>query len=182
MELPKEKRARMLWFCRDLAYYYALKGFAVSREVGLPLYHGDERVPGFTKQRADFIAVQSRTHQVVIVETKSCLQDFTSDEKWRGYLKHCNKFYFCADEDTAAKIVKILEADPDAKGVGVISFPWKPGPHGDRKSFIRSAKTHERQTPLEPLLWQMAARNSGYSMAGLCRKNGVFWEDREEDK
>ena len=178
LELPKEKRARVLWFCRDLAYYYALKGFAVSREVGLPLYHGEERVPGFTKQRADFIAVQNRTDQVVIVETKSCLQDFTSDEKWHGYLKHCNKFYFCADEDTATKIAELLESDPEAKGVGVISFPWS----WEKMKFIRPAKTHERQTPLEPLLWQMAARNSGYSMSGLCRKNGVFWEDREEDK
>lgn len=180
MELPKEKRARVLCFCRDLAYYYALKGFAVSREVGLPLYHGDKRVPGFTKQRADFIAVQSRTNQVVIVETKSCLQDFKSDKKWRGYLKHCNKFYFCADQDTAANIAKLLEDEPDAKGVGVISFHRNPEKYA--VNFIRPAKTHERQTPLEPLLWQMAARNSGYSMAGLCRKNGVFWEDREEDK
>lgn len=180
MELPKEKRARIFWMSRDLASYYARKGFAVSREVGLPLYYGDERVPGFTKQRADFIAVQGRTDQVVIVETKSCLQDFTSDEKWRGYLKHCNKFYFCADENTAAKIAELLKDDPEAKGVGVISFPWNPD--NKNMNFIRPAKTYERQTPLEPLLWQMAARNSGYSMVGLCRKNGVFWEDREEDK
>lgn len=114
------KRKKVLSMAWALAMYYSQKNFAVSREVGLP-YLDQAKKHYWTKQRADFIAV-NKNQDVVIVETKSCWSDFATDHKWQGYLQHCTKFYFGADTETAKRIAEYLKSVPDAKGIGVIAF------------------------------------------------------------
>ena len=150
------KRKKVLSMAWALAMYYSQKKFAVSREVGLPYL--DQKNHYWTKQRADFIAVNKR-HEVVIVETKSCWSDFATDHKWQHYLSHCNKFYFGADTETAKRIAEFLKNVPEAKGVGVIAF--EPDRFSFSMKFLVQARSHERQTPIEPILWQMAARSFG---------------------
>ncbi len=79
-----DKRERILAYAWTLAFYYSLKNYAVSREVGLPCLETAKNHV-WTKQRADFVAVNKR-HEVVIVETKSCWSDFATDHKWQHYV------------------------------------------------------------------------------------------------
>jgi hypothetical protein len=49
-------------------------------------------------RRADLMAV-GRRGEIVIVEVKSCLQDFRTDQKWPEYAPYCDRFYFAIDCD-----------------------------------------------------------------------------------
>src|SRR5689334_19408002 len=49
-------------------------------------------------RRADVMAVAPRG-EIVIVEVKSCLQDFATDQKWPEYAPYCDRFYFAVDCD-----------------------------------------------------------------------------------
>ena len=49
-------------------------------------------------RRADVMAVGPKG-EIVIVEVKSCLQDFQTDQKWPEYAPYCDRFYFAIDCD-----------------------------------------------------------------------------------
>lgn len=49
-------------------------------------------------RRADVMAVGPKG-EIVIVEVKSCLQDFRTDQKWPEYAPYCDRFYFAIDLD-----------------------------------------------------------------------------------
>lgn len=49
-------------------------------------------------RRADVMAVGPKG-EIVIVEVKSCLQDFQTDQKWPEYGPFCDRFYFAVDCD-----------------------------------------------------------------------------------
>src|SRR5262245_5043112 len=49
-------------------------------------------------RRADVMAVGPKG-EIVIVEVKSCLQDFATDQKWPEYAPYCDRFYFAIDCD-----------------------------------------------------------------------------------
>lgn len=149
-----DKRERILAYEWTLAMYYSQKNFAVGREIGLPHFETAEN-RFWTKQRADFVAV-NKMHEVVIVEMKSCWADFATDRNWRGYLPHCNRFYFGADTETAKRIAEDLNSDMEEKRVGVIAF--EPRGESFRMKFLRPACNYAREVPVFYMLWQMAAR------------------------
>lgn len=70
--------------CAWLAKYM----FSCYKEVGL-VRRG--------RRRADIVALNMK-RLIVIVEVKSCWQDFSSDKKWVEYLPFCDKFYFAVPE------------------------------------------------------------------------------------
>jgi hypothetical protein len=49
-------------------------------------------------RRADVMAMGPKG-EVVIIEVKSCLQDFATDQKWPEYAPYCDRFYFAVDCD-----------------------------------------------------------------------------------
>ena len=49
-------------------------------------------------RRADVMAVGPKG-EIVIVEVKSCLQDFRTDQKWPEYAHYCDRFFFAVDCD-----------------------------------------------------------------------------------
>jgi hypothetical protein len=49
-------------------------------------------------RRADVMAVSPKG-DVTIIEVKSCLQDFASDQKWPEYAPWCDRFLFAVDCD-----------------------------------------------------------------------------------
>lgn len=149
------KRKKVLDMAWTLAVYYSAKCYAVSREVGLP-YLETAKNRFWTKQRADFVAVNKK-HDVVIVEMKSCWSDYANDRKWRRYLPHCNQFYFGADTETARRIAEDLNSDMEEKRVGVIAF--EPCGESFRMKFLRPARKYAREVPIFYMLWQMAARS-----------------------
>ena len=160
--------------CKALGYYYSKKGFAVCLEVGLPklyTYRENGSIFHLSKRRADFVAVSLSLNRTVIVETKSCWADFTSDSKWTDYRPHCNQFYFAADLETATKIKRRLELCGDTE-TGVIAMTNR----GEKTvlKFIRRAKVHDRVTPWEILLWQMAVRSSRFGFQGKFTPGNIF--------
>jgi len=67
---------------RGIGRLFRAAGFAHLSEFSLP----DGR-------RADLIAIDPRG-TVAIVELKSSLADFRTDQKWQDYLDWCDRFYF----------------------------------------------------------------------------------------
>lgn len=61
-------------------------------------------------RRADVMAVGPKG-EIVIVEVKSCLQDFQTDQKWPEYAPYCDRFYFAVDCDFPKERI------PDAVGL-----------------------------------------------------------------
>jgi hypothetical protein len=63
-------------------------------------------------RRADVMALGPKG-EIVIVEVKSCLQDFQTDQKWPEYAPYCDRFYFAVDCDFPKERI------PDACGLMV---------------------------------------------------------------
>ena len=49
-------------------------------------------------RRADIMALSGRG-EIVILEVKSCLNDFRTDRKWPEYAPYCDRFFFAVDCD-----------------------------------------------------------------------------------
>lgn len=54
-------------------------------------------------RRADLIAL-SQNGEITIIEIKSSIEDFKSDNKWSDYLDHCDKFFFATLADVPTDI------------------------------------------------------------------------------
>lgn len=65
--------------------YFLRKGYSCHEEQGLLAWG---------KLRADVLCI-NLAGELVLVEIKSSLSDYTSDKKWHKYLEYCNKMYFC---------------------------------------------------------------------------------------
>lgn len=74
-------------------------GISVLMEVSLP-----------NGRRADIFGLD-RKGRIICVEIKSCLTDFTSDQKWHEYLGYCDEFFFAVNQDFP------LEVLPDEWGL-----------------------------------------------------------------
>lgn len=49
-------------------------------------------------RRADIVAVSGKG-EIVIIEVKSCLADYATDQKWPEYAEFCDRFFFAVDID-----------------------------------------------------------------------------------
>lgn len=67
---------------RGVGRYLMDAGFSVLTELSLRNW-----------RRVDVIGIDRR-NRVCIVEIKSSVQDFLSDQKWHEYLSYCDLFYF----------------------------------------------------------------------------------------
>jgi len=89
---------------------------ALARGVSRTLRaHGGETLTEFTLRtgrRVDVIGVDD-DGRVTIVEIKTSVADFRSDEKWPEYLEFCDYFYFAVPEDFPRDLL------PDECGVMV---------------------------------------------------------------
>jgi len=56
-----------------------------------------------TGRRTDLIGID-RKGQIIIVEIKSSIEDFKSDNKWHEYLEFCDQFYFATSPEVPAEI------------------------------------------------------------------------------
>jgi hypothetical protein len=77
--------AAALDIARGASRYLRSLGCAVIAE--LPLSDG---------RRADLMALDQRGG-IIILEVKSCLNDFRTDRKWEDYRQWCDRFYFAVD-------------------------------------------------------------------------------------
>jgi hypothetical protein len=82
-----------LRIARGVGRFFRAANCAVLTE--LPLADG---------RRCDVIALDPQGG-IVIVEIKSCLADYRSDQKWRDYRQWCDRFYFAVDADFPREII-----------------------------------------------------------------------------
>lgn len=121
MDVPAPTRPEVtLLLARGVCRMMIDHGYAPLLE--LPLANG---------RRADVVALGG-DGQIVIIETKSCFEDYRVDAKWREYAPYCDAFYFAVTEDFP---VEILPED-----VGLIVADGFGG------AFIRPAAEQPRLT------------------------------------
>ena len=96
---------------RDIvAKYYTKQNYAIFYELGLN--EGGQF-------RADVLALNFGC-QIVIIEVKSSVADFTSDTKYHNYAKFSDKFLFCFHVDVYDKL-KLLGKLPIGCGILVVN-------------------------------------------------------------
>lgn len=79
--------------CRGIGRHFRALGHATLAEFSLP----DGR-------RADVFAVDDKGG-ISIIEIKSCLIDFRTDQKWQDYLDWCDRFYFAVTVDFPREVL-----------------------------------------------------------------------------
>jgi len=92
--------------------------YAISENIKI---HLDERCmfSSLFSRRVDYIGWKHRPEfeRFIIIEVKSCAQDYRSDSKWKLYLGFCHLFYFAVDEDFPTEIID------RSTGAGVLVAP-----------------------------------------------------------
>lgn len=83
---------RALTVLKGLGRYFASHDFVHMTELSLA-----------SGRRADFVALGPKG-DIVIVEVKSSVNDFRSDNKWHEYLEFCDRFYFATLNDVPKDI------------------------------------------------------------------------------
>lgn len=122
--------------------YFLGKRYAVYLEVGVSMYG---------QHRADVLALGYRG-EIVIVEVKSCLADFTGDKKWCKYLEYCNKMYFIILEEEHNRFKKFYSSFKEV-GVGVILYnPIS----GKTKVKVNAKKSNTRKGIKKRLITELA--------------------------
>jgi hypothetical protein len=103
----------------------------------------DELVPA-PGLRVDVLALGPRG-EVWIVECKSGLADYRSDQKWQGYLEWCDRFFWAVDADFPAEILPgdcgliLADAfDGEVQRMG----PETPLPPARRKAMVQKFARH----------------------------------------
>jgi hypothetical protein len=127
---PLARQARpdiTLAVCRGAGRLMRQAGYSVLLEMPLP----DGR-------RADIFAV-GRTGDLVIVETKSSIEDWRVDEKWPDYLDWCDQLYVAVPVDFPQALIPddvgLMVAD--AYGAEILRHPpRRPVAAARRKSLL----------------------------------------------
>ena len=108
---------------RGVARALTARGFATLTEFFL-----------LNGRRVDVIGVNG-SGQTVIVEIKSCIADYRTDQKWTEYLEYCDWFYFAVPLEFPQEI---LPADcgfmvADDYGAEIIREASAQSMHGSRR-------------------------------------------------
>ncbi|MBD0425430.1 MmcB family DNA repair protein [Aquisalinus flavus] len=101
-------------------------GFALVPELTLP-----------NGRRAD-LAGLSRKGRIVIVEVKSCREDFAADAKWPSYLEFCDQFYFATGTNFPASVLPAGEGRiiADAYGGAIVTDAAERSLSGARRKAL----------------------------------------------
>jgi hypothetical protein len=95
-------------------YYMVDKNYSVYDEVGLKSCNKSSRL------RADLIGLNIKA-DILLIEVKSCWQDFVTDTKWENYLSFCNKMYFALSESLyESKHKDFLRKRLSEFGIGIL--------------------------------------------------------------
>lgn len=96
--------------------YWISKGYSCHPEMGL--------VKG-GRLRADVFCLNTKGH-TILVETKSCWSDFSTDKKWQKYKLYANKFFFAVSEHFYEKDgARLWEAIKEYAGILVVTQTGK---------------------------------------------------------
>lgn len=126
--------------------YYNKQKYSCHVELG---------VEPWGKRRVDVMAITTKGLYVGI-EVKSCVADYRNDTKWRDYLQHVNKFYFCFDSRTWDKLKDTFPV----KEAGVLVC----SPCGSIHVAVNAKKRDMDRSNKLRLLLKMAWRGGIYNM------------------
>jgi hypothetical protein len=82
--------------------------------------HGLVCLPEFTLRsgrRADLLCLDAKS-RITIVEIKSSIEDYRSDQKWPDYLEYCDSFYFAVPEGFPQELIPSDQGLMVADGYG----------------------------------------------------------------
>lgn len=102
--------------CRGAIRLLHAMGYAAITELPLP-----------SGRRADIAAIGT-SGEIWIVEVKSCLNDFRTDQKWEEYRAHCDRLFFAVDCDFPQEVI------PQEAGLMVVD--------GYGGAILREASAH----------------------------------------
>ena len=126
--------------------YFLKRGFSCFVELG---------VAAFGRFRADVICLNLRG-EVVLVEVKSCPQDYRTDHKWPMYRQYANKAYFCMTEQTFEKLEPTERENWRRENFGVLVLDSKTG---YLKVAINCRRQPMQKEMKKQLIFRMAWRN-----------------------
>lgn len=89
-------------------------------------------------RRADIMGL-APSGEIWIVETKSCAEDFTVDQKWPDYCEYCDRFYFAVTEAFPRQLIPQETGLIVADGFG--GAVLRQGPHTPLAGARRKAMT-----------------------------------------
>jgi hypothetical protein len=95
--LEEQRSTRSANIARGTGRLMKNLGIAIMPELPLP-----------SGRRADMVCVSS-VGEIWIVEIKSSLEDFKSDQKWQEYRKYCDRFFFAVDQEFPAMYLPASE-------------------------------------------------------------------------
>ena len=145
---------------RAASFYLVKRKYGVNSEIGL-LRWG--------KYKADLLAVSLYGH-VVIVEIKSCLQDYRTDKKHLEYLKYCNQMYICVTKSTYEKIK--THVDPEV-GLLVLNSTVGSKNYGYVEVKRRASNRDIDRKTVDSLILRMAWRNAEFNKRNTPRRQRV---------
>lgn len=93
-------------------------------------------------RRVDIVGL-SKKGGLIVVEVKSGLADFRSDQKWQEYLPYCEEFYFAVDDKFPISVLEEAESLPEETGI-IIADQYGGEvvrPAATRKVNVQRAKT-----------------------------------------
>lgn len=124
--------------------------------------HTELGVIPWGRRRVDVIALNLKGN-LVVCEVKSCVADYTTDTKWRDYLKWCNKFYFVVTAATYEKLRDRFKVDLKDTGAGVLVLDEKSGYLRSRvSSTYRKMLKKDKLSTITRIAWRggTSKRNS----------------------
>lgn len=138
--------------------YFTSKNYVLNSEVELHQQQGKRK----KRLRVDLIGINSKV-EIVIVEVKSSVADFTSDKKMHLYQDFCDRFYVAAPTDVCEHIKPLLP-----KGAGLLAVDLPTGKMiRASKSNVVSKKSCKKQVTCDTIrnhvLLRFAFRNAQYN-------------------
>lgn len=124
-----------------IAERFTSKNYVVNQELSFNVGKGK-------LVRADLVALNMK-REVVIIEVKSCKQDFLTDKKYHTYLRFCNKLYIGTNLKTAEQIKDLVPA-----GVGIIV---------DSRVYKNAKRREMKEKDFMQVLLRFAFRNADYN-------------------
>ncbi|MBS4084897.1 MAG: MmcB family DNA repair protein [Rhizobiales bacterium] len=127
--------------CRGTIRLLHAMGYASTVELPLP-----------SGRRADVVAV-GPSGEIWIVEVKSCLADFRTDQKWEEYRAHCDRLFFAVDCDFPQEVI------PEEAGLMVVD--------GYGGAILREAPAHPLVAASRKAVMLRIARISSSRLAAI---------------
>ncbi|MDJ0732050.1 MAG: MmcB family DNA repair protein [Crocosphaera sp.] len=144
--------------------------------------HTEVRV-NFERQRfrLDFLAVVrwsfKRPKDIFVVEIKSCLQDFESDQKWTNYLSFCHYFCFAiplSDTDLLNALKQICDKD---KRIGILGIDFQ----AEISEYLTYPVTVIKTAQPQPQKLEAKANKTNLVYETLYERV-LGWKDDEREK